>query len=772
MAHTGQLTSSMVSVARLLRGSLAAWRPRKGRTSLPQNLLAVVEGMTDGFFAVNPDWVITYVNRRAEVVLGRPRQELIGKQLWQLFPDAWDSVFGREYRLAMAEGAQREFESYSQAQGRWFSVHALPSSEGLAVYFQDVSDRRRAENALRESEQRYRALFDQSMDAVLLAVSDGRIRMVNRSACELLGYDESELVQLRREDLVDESDPDVQAAMQTRRERGHFRGTVPMRRKDGSAFRAEISSSVFYDQHSVEWISMFVRDVSERERQAQERERLVKQIEAERAWLDTILRHVPLGAIIVRADGTVQFNAHAERLFGLQLSPERGSGQYANLLLYPDGRPVPREEMVSARVMRTGESVLGAEFLVQRPDGTRFPILGSAAAIRQPDGTIVAGVGMFQDVSEWMAAEQKVRANELLLSGIFDVLPVGLSIADGQGRYVRHNAALERSLTRLPEHVQHIPARSARWADSDHQIESEKWPPLRALRNGESSYGKLLRLDLDESRTLVLSQSAIPLRDEHGQIDGVLVAYEDVTALKSSEEALRDAVRAREEVMSVVAHDLRNPLNGVAITTELMKRRILRGQSVSAETTDNVLASLRRMNMLIGDLLDAARLDAGTLTVKSERVDPTPLVTELFESQKLALQAAGLQLVLELEPSLPAIRAEPHRLLQVLENLISNAAKFTPAGGTVRIRAASGDSVHFSVQDTGCGIASEHLPRLFDRYWQVNRADKRGAGLGLAISKGIVEAHGGKLWVESALGSGTTFHFTIPSFEGSSPVLA
>lgn len=730
-----------------------------------ENLVAVLEGMTDAFLALDVAWNITYVNQLAEKVLGRSRDDLVGKVIWDVFPQAWDSPFGREYRLAMEQQKRRDFESYSQVLDRWFLVHACPSPQGLAIYFHDLSDQRRAEAALRESEARYRSLFVHSMDAVLLTVADGRILMANSAASALFGYSESELIERGRAAVVDVSDPVVRAAIQTRSETGKFRGVVPMRKKGGDLFQAEISSSTFRDEQGVEWNSMFIRDVSDRERQAREREQLVTQLDSERAWLKTVLMTVPMGAIVFAPDGTLQFNEEAERLFGVRFSSDQGSAQYAHRLLYPNGKPVPREELVSTRVLRTGETVIGAEYLIERSDGTRFPILGSAAAIRGPDNEVIGGVGMFQDVSALIEAQQRIRQSELLLSGIFDVLPEGLSIADAQGDYVRHNAAIASMWATPPATVRDVCATSVRWAERDEALRTEEWPPFRALAYGESSYKRLLRLDLGERGVKVLSQSAIPLRDLQGKIDGVVVAYEDVTALKTSEDALRSAVRAREEMMRVVAHDLRSPLNGAVVTTQVLKRQVQRGQGAKLETTDNVLSALKRMNQLINDLLDASLLDAGALTINFERVAPGPLLAQLVESQRLALAEVGLELTLEQEESLPDLRAQPHRVLQVLENLVSNAAKFTPPGGQVSIRAEAREDVVIAVRDTGCGIAEAHLGQLFDRFWQVNRADKRGAGLGLAISKGIVEAHGGRMWVQSQEGRGTTFFFTIPAWK-------
>ncbi len=169
------------------------------------------------------------------------------------------------------------------------------------------------------------------------------------------------------------------------------------------------------------------------------------------------------------------------------------------------------------------------------------------------------------------------------------------------------------------------------------------------------------------------------------------------------------------------------------------------------------------MNRLIQDLLDVARMEAGQLSVTRAPLAAAGLLVEAVDMQRPLASSSSVELRLDLERDLPEVIADRDRLLQVFENLIGNAIKFTQAGGRITVGAAPrNDELVFWVADTGCGMAPESLPHVFDRFWQATRADRQGAGLGLPITKGIVEAHGGRIWVESALGRGSTFFFTIP----------
>jgi signal transduction histidine kinase len=170
------------------------------------------------------------------------------------------------------------------------------------------------------------------------------------------------------------------------------------------------------------------------------------------------------------------------------------------------------------------------------------------------------------------------------------------------------------------------------------------------------------------------------------------------------------------------------------------------------------------MDRLIQDLLDVTRMEAGRLSIEQRRLPAGQLIQDAVEAQRAGAARVGLQLASDLAPELPAIWADRDRLLQIFENLIGNAIKFTDPPGRIVVGAASrGGEVQFWVGDTGAGIPADDIPQLFDRFWQGGKAKRKGAGLGLPIVKGLVAAHGGRVWVESTPGRGSVFFFTIPS---------
>lgn len=224
----------------------------------------------------------------------------------------------------------------------------------------------------------------------------------------------------------------------------------------------------------------------------------------------------------------------------------------------------------------------------------------------------------------------------------------------------------------------------------------------------------------------------------------------------------RQAIAARDQVLAVVSHDLRNPVNRVRLAAELL----IETDQVTGSarrTMDVVIRAADEMNRLIGDLLDVTRIEAGTLSIEPAPVELDELFRRIDESHSAAAREHGLVWQLEHPPVRAAIHADADRLLQALGNLIGNAMKFTPKGGTVRVDAVTNDAaVHVRVHDSGPGMDENQLAHVFDRFWQGRSGDRRGAGLGLAIARGIVEAHSGRVWLESEPGRGTTAFVEIP----------
>ena len=326
----------------------------------------------------------------------------------------------------------------------------------------------------------------------------------------------------------------------------------------------------------------------------------------------------------------------------------------------------------------------------------------------------------------------------------------------GHGTTVELGKALPPLAPKLtPELVLRITAELAKLAPTS---------PMEEIR--QQNIALLRALDELRSRQLELDRMYREVADANTQLEDKADALERTAA---SERAARSdaeaAVATREELLAIVSHDLRNPLGSIVFSAALLERATIDGEEGERvhKSARTILRSADRMTRLIADLLDFAQIQVGKLAVELMPQDVEGLIRDCVEMLRpfaatkdlKGVASAGLR-----------VRCDRERVLQMLSNLVGNAIKFTPEGGSIFIEAHdTGREVRFSVRDTGQGISEEELPRIFDRFWQAQRKNRAGIGLGLSIAKGLVEAQGGRLYVESKLGAGTTFFFTLPLAE-------
>lgn len=277
-----------------------------------------------------------------------------------------------------------------------------------------------------------------------------------------------------------------------------------------------------------------------------------------------------------------------------------------------------------------------------------------------------------------------------------------------------------------------------------------------ALQEERASADEILRRERDENAR-VLSR-LLPLERE--KTDRFLL----------TERARSDvALSNRDNFLGLVSHDLRNLLGGIVMSAELLSARAPENEdgAQTLVTTQRIQRYAARMNRLIGDLTDVASIDAGKLAMIPAPGDAAALIAEAVDPFQAAASAKGISLQTEIGEGPLRAEFDHGRMLQVLANIIANAIKFTSEGGRIRVRGErAGDELRFSITDTGSGIPGNMLEAIFERFWQAGEDDRRGVGLGLYISKCIVEAHGGRIWAESTPGEGSRLCFTLPGAPG------
>jgi signal transduction histidine kinase len=239
--------------------------------------------------------------------------------------------------------------------------------------------------------------------------------------------------------------------------------------------------------------------------------------------------------------------------------------------------------------------------------------------------------------------------------------------------------------------------------------------------------------------------------------------------LQATNFGYQEALRARQDLLAIVAHDLKNPISSVALSSSVLVKMLESPKPDIGFIVQNlgvIHRSAFRMNRLIEDLLVSGRIEAGQFRIRPQECDLHTLLHDLQEMLSPLIGPKSIEFVCSIAPDVPRVFVDPDRLTQVLSNLVGNAIKFTLPHGVVSVSVQNcDDEIQFCVSDSGPGIPASELPRIFDQYWQAQQ-NKSGSGLGLYISKGLVEAHGGRIWVESAVGEGTSVYFTVPQASG------
>jgi PAS domain S-box-containing protein len=290
---------------------------------------------------------------------------------------------------------------------------------------------------------------------------------------------------------------------------------------------------------------------------------------------------------------------------------------------------------------------------------------------------------------------------------------------------------------------------------------------MACLRAGQTWTGEF-PVRRKDGTTFLAMVTDTAVRDARGSLVGVVGVSWDLTErmaaerqVKAAFEQANRAVEDRDRVLAFVSHDLRNPLHTIMMANALLLEDL--PEAKKAAQVSIIGRAARQMARLIEDLLDVARIDGDRLSIAPEPCDSGELVSAAVDLLQSFTESRGVELRGEACRAV-AVMADRERIIQVFTNLVGNAADHTEAGGSVVIRSnpISG-GCRFTVQDSGRGIRAEDVPRVFDRFWRGQRPGGSGAGLGLAIVKGIVEAHRGEIWVESELGVGTSFHFTLPA---------
>ena len=737
-------------------------REREALLRSEENFRRLFEESPLGAAIVSPEGRYLRVNEQLCRLTGYSAEELTALSYKDItHPD------DLQIELPLVERQFRgEFDSYQiekryrRKDGKIVWVHVwgrvMRDADGKPLFtlplMEDSTERKQAE----EAAQRLAAIVTASTDAIVSGNPEGIMTSWNPAAERLFGFSAEEVVGKPVPNIIPPERAAELAAAIARVCQGE---SVPpfetvRQRKDGSRLEVSITMSPLKDASGrVTEISTIIRDVTEHH----EAERARRRAEA---MYRTLLEQVPAVPYTYDLDQphTLLYIApQVEQLVGYTAEEWKAESYMWRKLLHPEDRE---------RVLAASDKAIGnrqafeCEYRLRHRDGHAVWVLDRATPITGPDGQVSFVQGLMYDVSERHQHQEERERLIAWLEATLTAVADGLIVCGPQGEVLRVNPAAE-ALFGLTAQQLRLPLaeRLARVGICDQ--DGQPIPPERALATralqGEVVRGETVIIRRPNAKDKWVLGSAAPICAAGGRLLGAVLSFSDITSLHELQEWQKDLART-------ISHDLRTPLATIKLTAQWLQRLLDTQPDYhrQSEGLSVIRRSTERMNAMIQELVDSARLEAGFLPMEKKPTDLRRLLSDLVshfgppeQRERLHLQGGE---------DLPKVAVDPQRFERALTNLLSNALKYSPSPNPVTLRLARrGAKVLISIADCGPGIPAADLPRVFDRYYRTSSASPtEGLGLGLYIARLIVEAHGGRIMVESTVGQGSTFTIVLP----------
>jgi PAS domain S-box-containing protein len=747
---------------------------RKHAEKKPKEIL---ESIQDGFLAVDRDWKITYINHPAALISNLEPEDLVGRNFWEAFPNLLGTPLERNYRLVMDQPKSIKFEMQPDPQGPWYEISVYPFKAGISAYWQDITAHKLVEKTLRFSVERFAKTFNAAPNALVISrLADGQIEMINDSFERLFGFTRAEVIGKTSLQLNMFADPGAREVIVQQLRSDHFlRGySTDVRIKSGDIRHVELSVEILTID-SDDYIFTIIVDVTERSRaeqilrdsERQQREMAIS-LDLERSRLAAVIENLPVGIWIADQNGQlIGKNQMADQIWAgnAPLSESIEKYQEYKARFADSGKELQPEEYPVAIALRTGQAVEPVEMDIIRYDGSEGTVLVSAQPILDSEGQLTGVVGVNVDISHRKEVEEALQQSEVRFRQLADAMPQLVWTAEPDGKVDYYNQRYQEYHGILPN-----PQIGWDWAPvlhpDDVQATVEAWQ--RSVESGQI-YQIEHRVRMADGEYRWHLSRAVAGRDENGQTIKWFGTATDIHDVKQVEDVLKTYTvelersnRDLQEFAFVVSHDLQEPLRKIETLGDMIAEGANNLTEQQRDKFDRLRKSTGRMRHMIDGLLQLSRLS--TRAQPFQLVDLSKIIEEVLSDLELRIKQAGG--VIEVG-ELPVIEADPLQMRQLFQNLVGNALKFQPPGGKPHVKISSCQptpvSVQISITDNGIGFDESQIETVFQPFKRlVGKSEYEGSGIGLAISRKIVERHGGEISARSMRGKGAAFIITLP----------
>jgi len=740
----------------------------------------LAENVTDIIWTADMDLRMTYMSPSAERQSGFSLAEAMKMTPEQTFtPQSLERIaqaMAEEIELDETLGRDRtmarrlDLEAYNKdGSTTWVEVVAsfIRDGEGrptgILGVTRNISERKNAEQALRESEEKYRLLFESHGSPVTMYGVDGTLLLINSVGAANLGGAPQDLIGKSISDIHPERAPDLMERFRSIAESGEaaeFDDLIQLP-SDERWYWSIIQP--IRDQEGHTWAMQIVSyDITERK----EMEQTLRQQEQ---YFRSLIEHSSEAVCLLDAEGIVRYQSPSyDRVLGYEPEQRLGASMFDSI--HPDD--AGRLAEVFASLLQSPGGTANLEVRSRHQDGSWRVI--EATGRNLLDDPVVQGIVVnFRDATQRKKAEEALAESEAKLRSLLQSSPDIIYTLSPDLKITFVNRVLAGFDT---EEI--MGSTVTDWVPSD-QKELLRESLQTVFRTGRTLTFDVIGYGAGGS-TAWYSTLLAPIERE-GEIVATLLIARDITQRKNAEaklqELLEEERQLREELQAEIhkraeftrglVHELKTPLTAIMASSDLMSEELPDGPML--KLARSIHRGATQLNLRIDELLDLARGEMGMLELRLAPMDVLDIVRELAEEMAPVATAREQSLVLDLPKSLPTVLGDKQRVREITLNLLDNACKYTPEGGRITVRARAKDGqVVVEVEDTGLGISKENQKSVFDRYSRVHGTGGGrvvGLGIGLALCKTLVELHGGRIWLKSQEGKGSTFSFSLPVAE-------